>query len=115
MIAGIQNTIPNNLVHIDAAKFASAAGHIKTAQETKIDKAAQEFEAVYISQMLTPMFEGLDTDGMFGGGNAENIYRSMMIDEYGKMIAKSGGIGLADAVRAEMLEMQSKQQMTGAE
>lgn len=89
----------------------------KTAQAlqntSKADKAAQDFEAVYISQMITPMFAGIETDGMFGGGNAENIYRSMMIDEYGKMIAQSGGIGLADSVKASILEMQAQQQAQG--
>ena len=37
------------------------------------------------------MFEGIKTDGMFGGGNAEDIFRSMMVDEYGKMMSKNGG------------------------
>lgn len=80
------------------------------AQTDKINQAAMDFEAVYISQMLTPMFDGIQTDGMFGGGNAENIYRSMMVEEYGKMMAANGGIGLADAVKASIIEIQSKQQ-----
>lgn len=107
------NIISQSTSNIAAAKAASVQGNMKHAQPDKYDIAAKEFEAVYISQMLTPMFDGLETDGMFGGGNAESIYRSMMIDEYGKMIAQNGGIGLADAVKAQMIEMQSKQQQAG--
>lgn len=69
-------------------------------------KAAQEFEAMYIGQMLNHMYSGLPTDGYFGGGNAEEIYRSMMVTEYGNMIAEKGGIGMADHVYREMIRMQ---------
>jgi len=78
----------------------------KTQDIGKMRDAAQEFEAVFISQMMKPMFEGLSTEAPFGGGQAEEMYRSLMIDEYGKTIAKSGGIGIADQVMREMLQMQ---------
>ena len=69
-------------------------------------KAAQEFEAVFLSQMLQPMFDGLKTDGTFGGGFAEEIYRGLMLENIGREMAASGGIGLSDAVLAEMVRMQ---------
>ncbi len=74
--------------------------------EKAIRKAAEEFEAVFVSQMLAPMFETLESDTMFGGGPGEDIYRSMMVEEYGKTIARSGGIGIADAVARELLIIQ---------
>jgi peptidoglycan hydrolase FlgJ len=75
-----------------------------------IRKAAEEFEAVFVSQMLAPMFETLESDTMFGGGPGEDIYRSMMVEEYGKVIARSGGIGIADSVTREMLRIQEAAQ-----
>lgn len=69
-------------------------------------EAAEEFEALFLSQMLAPMFEGLQSDGPFGGGSSEEIYRSLMVEEYGKAIAKSGGVGIAEAVQREILKMQ---------
>jgi len=69
-------------------------------------QAAEDFEAVFISQMLAPMFEGLDTDGYFGGGPGEDVYRSMLVEHYGKSIARAGGFGLADAVQREILKLQ---------
>ena len=73
-------------------------------------RAAEEFEALFISEMLAPVFESIDTGGLFGGGQGEKIYRSMMVEEYGKAIAKAGGIGIADTVQREILRMQENQQ-----
>ena len=59
--------------------------------------------------MLKPMFEGLSTDGPFGGGEAEGTWRSFMIDAMSRQAVKAGGIGLADTVVAEMVRMQAQQ------
>lgn len=72
----------------------------------KMRETAQAFEASFLSQMLKPMFEGLETDGMFGGGEGEATWRSFLIDAMAKQTAKAGGIGLADDVMAEMMKMQ---------
>jgi len=69
-------------------------------------QAAQDFEAVFISQMLTPMFNTVEIDPEFGGGNAEETWRGVMVEEMGKQIARSGGIGIAPVVEQEMLKMQ---------
>ena len=70
-------------------------------------KSAQDFEAMTVGQMLQPMFNTVDTSkGLFGGGKGEAAWKPMMVDEMAKMLAKSGGIGIADAVLKEMLHMQ---------
>ena len=79
-------------------------GAAKTAAEA--ERAAQEFEAVFIGQMISTMFEGVKTDGPFGGGPAESIFRSLMIEHYSKTIAGQGGFGLADQVKREILQLQ---------
>jgi Rod binding domain-containing protein len=69
-------------------------------------KAAEEFEAMFLSQMFGHIFEGIKADGAFGGGHAEKIYRSLLVDEYGKTMARAGGIGIADQVMKEILRHQ---------
>jgi Rod binding domain-containing protein len=71
-----------------------------------IDKTAQDFEAVFATQLLQPMFESVKVDATFGGGHGEEVMRSFMLQEYGKMIASSGKLGVADKVKAEMLRAQ---------
>ena len=70
------------------------------------DAAAEDFEAFFISQMLDQMYVGIKTDGMFGGGQGENVFRGMLHQEYGKVVAERGGFGIADMVRSEMLKIQ---------
>lgn len=72
-------------------------------REQAMRAAAEDFEAVFLSQMLAPMFAGIKTDGPFGGGHAEEIFRSMLVEETGKTIARAGGIGIADAVYRQLL------------
>ncbi len=91
---------PNRMDTLKPGKKASL-------RDVELTRKAEEFEAVFLSQMLTPMFEGLETPEMFGGGSyAEDVYKSMMVDEYGKLLAKTGGIGLADHIRRELLTLQ---------
>ena len=71
-------------------------------------KAATEFESVFASQMLTQMFSGVKTDAMFGGGSGEEMYKSLLIDEYGKQIAKRGSLGVADSIMHTLLSEQEK-------
>lgn len=68
--------------------------------------AAREFESVFLGQMLEHMFAGVRTDGLFGGGHGETVYRSLLLTEHGRSIARSGGIGVADHVMAEILRLQ---------
>ncbi len=72
----------------------------------KAEKSAEDFEAFFLTKMMETMFEGISTDGMFGGGNAEKIYRSMLLDQYGKEMAKVGSVGVKQSVMRSILEMQ---------
>lgn len=71
-----------------------------------VHTVAKEFESVFLSTMMEHMFAGVETDGPFGGGNAERTWRSFLIEEYAASIADRGGIGLADGVARELLTHQ---------
>ncbi|MBI3440756.1 MAG: rod-binding protein [Proteobacteria bacterium] len=74
----------------------------------KTKAAAKEFEAVFLSQMMSHMFEGIGTDPVFGGGEGEDMFRGMMVQEYGKQMAKSQSIGISDQLQKMMLQMQQR-------
>ncbi len=71
-------------------------------------RKALEMEALFLSQMLQPMFKEFSTEAPFGGGPGEEMWRSLQVDEFGKAMARAGGIGLADAVMREMLAIQER-------
>ena len=88
---------------------ARPGSRITPAQMAKIDQAAHQFEGVFMSEMLKPMFDTVKTDGMFGGGKAEDTFKSLLLEQYGRKIAQGGGLGLAAHVKAEMIQMQEAQ------
>ena len=82
------------------------ATNIGSDKQQLLEERAEEFEAVFLSEMLKPMWEGVETGGMFGGGQAEEIFRSLLIDEYAKTLASDGGIGVGDMVLKELIALQ---------
>jgi len=72
-------------------------------------RVGRQFEQMFLSQMLTPMFNGIDTEGPFGGGKGEQMMRSFQIDAFAQSIVSRGGIGLAQNVAREILRLQEKQ------
>lgn len=73
---------------------------------TRAKETSEKFEGQFLSFMFQQMFEGVKSDGPFGGGHGEEMFRSLMTDAMGKQMAKKGGIGLADTIQREMLKMQ---------
>lgn len=82
-----------------------AGSHSPEAKQAA-QKAAEEFETVFLNTMFQSMFEGVKAEAPFGGGYGEQVYRSMMVNQYANDLSASGGIGLADAVAREILAQQ---------
>lgn len=72
----------------------------------KIAETAKTFEASFLSVMMQQMFEGVKTSQPFGGGNGEEMFKSMMTDAMSKEVTKAGGVGLSSVIQREMLKMQ---------
>ena len=85
---------------------AGPANAAELAKRGKIHQTAQDFEASFLSTMMQQMFAGVSTDGPFGGGPGEQMFRSVMTDAMAKQMSKAGGIGIAPAVEREMLKLQ---------
>lgn len=79
-------------------------GKVATREEARL--VAQEFERMFLTEMLQPMFAGIQTDGPFGGGVAEDMFRPMLLDQYADAVTRTGGVGIADSVMAEILRIQ---------
>jgi flagellar protein FlgJ len=80
------------------------------AERTQIKKVAEQFEAMYLSDMMNYVMSDMDmSDTSFGGGTGEKMYQSLMANEYGKQFAKSGQVGIAPILEREMLKMQELQ------
>ncbi len=101
--------LPVNADAASSALTAGAAPHqrkVTTAAEARA--VAQEFEAFFITQMLEQMYKDIPVDGPFGGGYGEGVFRSFLLKEYGDVLTKAGGFGIAEAVSRELLALQEE-------
>lgn len=72
---------------------------IKAATPEQAKKLGQDFEAMFLTEMMRPMFEGVSKpNSLFGGGHGEEVYGSMMVQQYANAFAKHGGIGIAKQI-----------------
>lgn len=91
----------------DVRMVARAAAMPAQQVQTKLHKAAEDFAAVALTELLSPMFDTVDTaNGAFGGGAGEEAFKPMMVAEIAKQIARAGGLGLAEPVYQQMLRLQ---------
>lgn len=78
----------------------------QTPAQKRARQSAEDFEAMFISQMLSQMKMGVDPDSAFGGGRGEEAFQSVLNDKYGEAVSQMGGIGIADAIYKEILKLQ---------
>jgi Rod binding domain-containing protein len=72
---------------------------------------AQDLEGVFLNTLVKEMFSGIKTDEKnFGGGFAEDTWRGMQAEQMSSEMSKSGGIGLADQVLGDLIQMQEANQ-----
>ena len=92
---------------LDADAVSSQPALSQTDSGTQnIDSVSTDFEAVFLTQMMQQMFSGDELTNFFGGGTTGEVYKSYLLNEYGKMIAKSGGVGIAAQVKQELMKLQ---------
>jgi peptidoglycan hydrolase FlgJ len=89
----------------------AVARPVKTADPAQLWRAAREFESTTLAELLRPMFDTVSSKGnIFGGGQAEETWKPMLVDEIARQISAAGGLGLAAPIHAAMLKMQEGRQ-----
>jgi len=73
-------------------------------EQEAIRKVAREFEALMINEMLKSMRATVNRDTLMDGKNGEEIYRSMLDQEYAQALANQGGVGLSRLIEQELLQ-----------
>jgi peptidoglycan hydrolase FlgJ len=68
-------------------------------RNSELYKASQDFEALFIKQMLDVMRKTIHKeDDMLGGGLGQDVYEDMLYNEYAKKMASTAQFGLADII-----------------
>jgi Rod binding domain-containing protein len=79
-----------------------ARGQSQVDKSSKLYKVSQEFEAIFIKQMLNVMRKSVSKTGLLDGGMAEEIFEDMLYDEYAQKMAESGSFGIADMIYRQL-------------
>jgi len=79
---------------------------IDTRDQAKMKAAAEDFEAFFVAHAFEDMYADMSSDPLFGGGEGEDMFKSLLLQEYGKQVAKAGGIGVSDMVQRQLLQLQ---------
>lgn len=99
------------LISLNESKTATATEklnrRISDKELQEIEAAAEDFEAVFLAEMLKPMFETVEVNSEFGGGKGEEVFRSFLVQEYGKIIAATGDVGIAEHVKRALIDIQA--------
>lgn len=84
--------------------IAGVARRLEGSAPEDVKKAASEFEAVFLNQFVGTMFEGMKTDGLFGGGSGEKMWQGFLVQHIADSFAERGGIGIADMVVRQLTQ-----------
>ncbi len=92
-----------------ADKLMKAAEKGELSKE-QIREAAQKYEGFFVGKMLNIMFKTIPDNKMMSGGPGEKQFRDLMVNQYGKEVAQNGGLGLADQITEQLVNVQERAQ-----
>ncbi len=73
-------------------------------EKAQIKELSNEFESLFLGIVLKAMRDTVPKSGLVDGGNAEDIYKSMLDTEYAKNMAAQRHTGIADNIEKFLLE-----------
>jgi peptidoglycan hydrolase FlgJ len=67
----------------------------KLTESSELRKTCQAFESLFVNQVMKEMRDTITKDDFLDGGQAEQIYTSLLDEKFAEEIATNGSLGLA--------------------
>jgi len=78
-------------------------------QRLQAKKVSQDFEGLLVGMMMKSMRATVGKDKLTGGGHGEDVYRSMLDQQYADASVKGGGgLGLAKIIEKDIIRQESR-------
>lgn len=75
----------------------------RSGEPDRLREVSREFEALFIDQMLNSMRQTIHKENdILDGGMAQGIFEDMLYQEYSRIMAKTGSLGLAEMVYRDL-------------
>lgn len=113
MDSGISNTLPAGGGDVaekarQLQRQGAASAGLSDKQRQQAKKISQDFEGLFIGMMVKTMHDTVGQDKLTGGGHGEEVFRSMLDQEYVDQAVKRGGFGLAKLIEKEIIQQESR-------
>lgn len=80
-----------------------------TAANAKIREATQQFEGLFLAQMLEAMRKTAPTGGILPANSGEQMFRQMFDQEIAQRMAQSGGVGIGEMLYQQFVGSVAKE------
>ena len=81
-------------MRIESLPAADPAAQTKPpVEDVKLRKACKDFESLLVQQMLSKMRASIPKSDLFGSKDKEEIFQSMLDEEYAKELSESNSLG----------------------
>jgi flagellar protein FlgJ len=78
-------------------------------QRQQAKKVSQDFEAMLVGMMMKSMRATVGKDALTGGGHGDEVYRSMLDQEYAAAsVKRGGGMGIAKIIEKDIIRQESR-------
>jgi flagellar protein FlgJ len=82
---------------------------ISEKQRLQAKKVSQDFEGLFVGMMMKSMRASIGKDTLTGGGHGEDVYRSMLDQQYADAsVKRGGGLGLAKLIEKDIIRQESR-------
>ena len=90
-------------------RASSAGAGLTEKQRQQAKKVSQDFEALFVGMMMKSMRETVGKDKLTGGGHGDEVYLSMLDQEYAAAsVKRGGGMGIAKIIEKDIIRQQSR-------
>ena len=86
---------PNSLAAVGAVAASTAAHHSSNA---RFHRAAQQFQAMFMGEMLRMAHPASKATGVFAAGDGEKVWQGFMDQALGEAVAANGNTGLTSVI-----------------
>jgi flagellar protein FlgJ len=101
----VKATAMNSVDQVTVSKADELSARTSRAKDiAQVKKLARDFESIFLEQMFKSMRSSVQKSGLVDGGNAEEIYTSMLDSEYAKQMSSQGNSGLAQMIERQLLQ-----------
>ncbi|HSR50121.1 MAG TPA: rod-binding protein [Acidobacteriota bacterium] len=70
--------------------------------QASLEEMAQQFEAVFVAQVLKVMRESVGSSGLFEDAPGKDVHMSMLDQHLAQELVRQGGFGLAEQMRQHL-------------